>query len=127
MKIKKYIFVRYFGKRQFKPKRKNHFRGNIYILTGRYTLSAATLVASNLKGQHNVTIVGEETGGGSYGNSSMLLTTIVLPNKALRITLPLFRMVLDAKRLKTGRGVLPDIEVKPFSNFIKMDVDGKSH
>ncbi len=61
----KKIQFRYFEKHQFKPKRKNDFEGNIYILTGGYTFSAATLVASNLKGQHNVTIVGEETGGGS--------------------------------------------------------------
>jgi len=119
------IHFRYFEKHYFKPKKKNHFAGNIYILTGGYTFSAATLLASNLKGQHNVTIVGEETGGGSYGNSAMLLTTIVLPNTGLRITLPLFRMVLDAKGLKSGRGVMPDIEVKPSSSFIKMGADAK--
>ena len=119
------IHFRYFEKHYFKPKKKNFFAGNIYLITGGYTFSAATLVASNLKGQPNVTIVGEETGGGSYGNSAMLLTKIVLPNTGLRITLPLFRMVLDATRLKTGRGILPDIEVKPSSNSIKMGVDAK--
>ena len=119
------IHFRYFEKHYFKPKKKNHFNGNIYIVTGGYTFSAATLVASNLKGQQNVTIVGEETGGGAYGNSAMLLTTVVLPNSGLRITLPLFRMVLDASRPKNGRGVLPDIEVKPSSNFIKMGIDAK--
>lgn len=119
------IHFRYFEKHHFKPKKKNHFDGNIYILTGGYTFSAATLVAGNLKGQHNVTIVGEETGGGSYGNSAMLLTKIVLPNTGLRVTLPLFRMVFDSGRLKTGRGILPDIEVKPSSNSIKTGVDGK--
>lgn len=119
------IHFRYFEKHYFKPKKKNHFDGNIYILTGGYTFSAATLVASNLKGQHNVTIVGEETGGGSYGNSAMLLTTIVLPNTGVRVTLPLFRMVLDATRKKTGRGIFPDIEVKPSSNSIKKGADAK--
>jgi hypothetical protein len=119
------IHFRYFEKHYFKPKKKNFFAGNIYLITGGYTFSAATLVASNLKGQPNVTIAGEETGGGSYGNSAMLLTKIVLPNTGLRITLPLFRMVLDATRLKTGRGILPDIEVKPSSNSIKMGVDAK--
>lgn len=119
------VHFRYFEKHYFKPKRKNHFDGNIYVLTGGYTFSAATLVAANLKGQQNVTIVGEETGGGSYGNSAMLLTTVVLPNTGLRVTLPLFRMVLDANRVKTGRGVLPDVEVKPSSNSIKAGVDGK--
>jgi len=119
------IHFRYFEKHYFKPKKKNHFNGNIYVLTGGYTFSAATLVASNLKGQHNVTIVGEETGGGSYGNNAMLLTTIVLPNTKLRITLPLFRMVLDANRFKTGHGIFPDVEVKPSSNSIKRGADAK--
>ncbi len=101
----KRIHFRYFENHCFKPKKKNHFKGNIYILTGGYTFSAATLVAVNLKGQRNVTIAGEETGGGAYGNSAMLLTTIVLPNTGLRITLPLYRMVLNANRLKNGRGL----------------------
>ncbi|MEJ7684222.1 MAG: hypothetical protein WKG06_41490 [Segetibacter sp.] len=29
------------------------------------------------------------------------------------------------KRVKTGRGIFPDIEVKPSSNFIKMGADAK--
>jgi len=119
------IHFRYFEKHNFKPKNKNHFGGNVYILTGGFTFSAATLVASHLKGQSNVTIVGEETGGGAYGNSAMLLTSIVLPNTGLRITLPLYRMVLNAARPKDGHGVLPDAEVKPSSEIIKMGVDAK--
>lgn len=119
------IHFRYFEKHLFKPKTKNHFNGNIYILTGGYTFSAATLTASNLKGQKNVTIVGEETGGGAYGNSAMLLSGIILPNTGLRIALPLFRMVLDASRKKDGHGVLPDVEVKPSSEFIKKGADAK--
>lgn len=119
------IHFRYLEKHYFKPKKKNHFEGNIYILTGGYTFSATTLVASNLKGQANVTIVGEETGGGAYGNSAMLLTTIVLPNTRLRISLPLFRMVLDSSRVKNGQGVFPDIEVKPSSDLIRIGVDAK--
>lgn len=119
------IHFRYFEKHYFKPKKKNHFDGKIYLLTGGYTFSAATLVASNLKGQKNVTIVGEETGGGAYGNSAMHLTTIVLPNTGVRVTLPLFRMVLDASRPKNGRGIFPDVEVKPSSTAIKMGIDAK--
>jgi len=119
------IHFRYFEHHYFKPKKTNHFNGDIYLLTGGYTFSAATLVADNLKGQKNVTIVGEETGGGAYGNSAMFLTTIVLPNTGLRITLPLYRMVLNAKHPKDGRGVLPDVEVNPSSAYIKMAIDPK--
>lgn len=119
------IHFRYFENHYFSPKTKHHFDGNIYLMTGGYTFSAATLVTENLKGQKNVTIVGEETGGGAYGNSAMFLTTIVLPNTGIRITLPLYRMVLNAKLPKDGRGVFPDIEVKPSSTYIKMGVDAK--
>jgi C-terminal processing protease CtpA/Prc len=94
-------------------------------MTGGYTFSAATLVAENLKGQPNVTIVGEETGGGAYGNSAMFLTTVVLPNSGIRVTLPLYRMVLNAKNPKNGRGVFPDVEVKPSSVYIKSGIDAK--
>ncbi|WP_018616076.1 S41 family peptidase [Segetibacter koreensis] len=121
----KRIHFQYFEKHYFKPKNKNHFNGNIYILTGGYTFSAATLVAGNLKDQHNVTLVGEETGGGAYGNSAMLLTNIVLPNTGLRITLPLYRMVLNTHRIKNGRGIFPDVEVTPSSESIRKNEDRK--
>ncbi|MCW3081098.1 S41 family peptidase [Segetibacter sp.] len=119
------IHFRYFENHYFKPKKKNHFDGDIYLLTGGYTFSAATLITTKLKGQNNVTIVGEETGGGAYGNSAMFLTTIVLPNTGIRVTLPLYRMVLNAKFPKNGRGVFPDVEVKPSATSIKLGVDAK--
>jgi hypothetical protein len=55
-----------------------------------------------LKGQDNVTIVGEESGGGFYGNSAMHLPTIVLPNSKLRVVLPMYRLVMDKTRPKEG-------------------------
>lgn len=119
------IHFRYFENHVYKPMNKNHFDGKIYIITGGYTFSAATLVTGNLKGQNNVTVVGEETGGGAYGNSAMFLTTIVLPNTGVKVTLPLYRIVLNSKLPKNGRGILPDVEVKPSSVFIKMGVDAK--
>ena len=119
------IHFRYFEKHRFKPKKKNHFDGDIYIVTGGYTFSAAALATSTLKGQQNVTVVGEETGGGAYGNSAMHLPTITLPHSGLRVTLPLYRLVLDEKRPKNGRGIFPDIEVRPSSTAIKRGVDSK--
>jgi C-terminal processing protease CtpA/Prc len=119
------IHFRYFEKHMFKPENKNHFDGNIYLVTGGYTFSAATLVTGELKGQKNVTVVGEETGGGAYGNSAMHLPVITLPNSKVRIVLPLYRLVIDADRKKTGRGILPDVEVGPSSVAIKNGVDAK--
>jgi hypothetical protein len=119
------IHFRYFEKHHFKPKKQNHFNGNIYLVTGGYTFSAAALVTSTLKNQQNVTVVGEETGGGAYGNSAMHLPTIILPNTGIRVTLPLYRLVLDASRAKNGRGIFPDIEVRPSSYDIRRGADPK--
>jgi C-terminal processing protease CtpA/Prc len=119
------IHFRYFEKHYFNPKKRNHFNGSIYLMTGGYTFSAATLVTSKLKGQNNVTVVGEETGGGAYGNSAMFLTTITLPNTQIRVTLPLYRMVLNSNLPKNGRGVFPDVEVKPNSALIEAGIDAK--
>jgi C-terminal processing protease CtpA/Prc len=95
------------------------------LLTGGYTFSAATLITGALKGQKNVTVVGEETGGGSYGNSAMHLPVITLPESKVRVILPLYRLVIDKDNPKTGRGIFPDVEVKPTSSAIKNGVDAK--
>lgn len=107
------------------PKKKNHYNGNIYLIQGGYTFSAATMLISNLKGQKNVTVVGEETGGGYYGNSAIHLPIIILPASKIRVSLPLFRVVFHRNREKTGRGFFPDIEVKPSAVSIQQGIDLK--
>ncbi|MFL9481860.1 S41 family peptidase [Chitinophagaceae bacterium LWZ2-11] len=109
----------------YQPKTTNHFNGNIYLLQGGFSFSATTMFISNIKGQKNVTVIGEETGGGYYGNSAMNLPTIILPNSKLRVVLPMYRLVIDSTRIKNGRGVIPDIEVLPSSNAIKAGIDLK--
>ncbi len=109
----------------FQPKTTNHFDGHLYIVQGGYTFSASTMLVSALKGQSNTTVIGEETGGGYYGNSAMHIPDIVLPNTNIRVSLPRYRLVMDAKRIKNGRGIMPDIEVKPSSTAIKNGVDMK--
>jgi C-terminal processing protease CtpA/Prc len=119
------IHFKYFERHLFKPKNKHHFNGQVYIVAGGYTFSAATLVTGALKGQKNVTVVGEETGGGSYGNSAMHLPVVTLPASKVRIVLPLYRLVINKMNPKTGRGIFPDVEVPPSSLSIKKGVDAK--
>jgi len=109
----------------FQPRDRTHFNGNIYVLQGGYTFSASTMFISGIMGQSNVQVIGEETGGGSYGNSAMHLPTIVLPHSGIRVVLPLFRTVLNAQRSKTGHGIIPDIYVPPNSADIKRGIDPK--
>jgi hypothetical protein len=113
-----------FETKQYQPFANHHFDGNIYLLQGPSTFSAASVFTASLKGQENVQLVGEETGGGYYGNSAIHLLSVVLPNTKIQITLPLFRVVLDKDR-PMGRGVMPDILVTPNSFAIKQGVDLK--
>ncbi len=120
-----YYHFRYFERHYFKPKKRNHFDGQVYILTGGNSFSATTLFASSLIRQDNVTIVGEETGGGAYGNSAWLIPDVTLPETKVRFRLPLFRLVIDKNYPKTGIGVQPEVESKPTINAIKNGIDYK--
>ncbi len=118
------IHYRYYEKKLFQPKEKYHFSGNVFLLQGGYSFSATTMFISQLKGQQNVKIVGEESGGGYYGNSAMHIPVIRLPNTGLQVTLPMYRLVIDANRPK-GHGVIPDIIINPSSEAIKKSIDLK--
>lgn len=118
------IHYRRYEEHYFQPKTKNHFEGHVYLLQGGYSFSAATMFVSSLKGQKNVTVVGEETGGGWYGNSAMHIPDIKLPHSKLRVRLPMYRLVMDSTRIK-GRGIMPDWEIAPSSYAIKQGIDLK--
>jgi hypothetical protein len=118
-----YHFTHYENK-YFKPKKKNHFEGTSYILTGGNTFSAATLFTKALINQPDVIVVGEETGGGAYGNSAWLIPDVILPNTKVRFRLPLFRLVVD-KNAQKGRGVIPEVEADPSVNAIRKNQDYK--
>ena len=108
----------------FKPYADKRFEGEVFIVQGGLSFSAATMFAGNLKGQANVKIVGEESGGGYYGNSAVHIPTIVLPNSKLRISLPMYRVVSNKNRPK-GLGIQPDILIMPKSEAIKKGYDLK--
>ena len=115
----------YYERHRFHPIKTNHCNGDIYLLQGGYTFSAATMFIANLKGEQNVTVVGEESGGGSYGNSSVHLPSVKLPHSGLKIVLPMYRIVLNHENSKTGRGIMPDISIYPSSTAIRRGVDIK--
>ena len=120
-----YYHFGYFERHYFKPKKKNHFDGKVYILTGGNSFSASTLFASALIKQDNVTVVGEETGGGAYGNSAWLIPDARLPETGVRFRVPLFRLVIDKTLLKNGRGVQPEVESFPTVEAIRRNADFK--
>jgi hypothetical protein len=117
--------IRYWEKHVNRPKKRDFFSGDVYVLVGGPTFSAASLFARNLKGQSNVTLVGEETGGGFYSNNGLLIPTLTLPNTGIRVRLPLFRLVPDRNAPMDGRGVMPDVWVRPTVDAVRKGVDRK--
>lgn len=115
---------RRFERKVWEPIKNNHFSGQVFLVQGGYSFSASTLFLGELKGQKNVKLIGEETGGGYYGNSAMMIPYFTLPHSQLRIRLPLFRLVINGNRPK-GQGIVPDISVPPSSEAIRAGIDPK--
>lgn len=113
-----------FERKVWQPKQQNHFDGNIFLIQGGFSFSATTLLLGELRGQKNIRLVGEETGGAYYGNSAIFIPGLTLPHSKIRVSLPLFRLVAGNNRPK-GVGILPDIEVPPSSDAIRRGIDPK--
>ncbi|WP_433811783.1 S41 family peptidase [Flavobacterium johnsoniae] len=97
-----------------KPNVKN-FKGDLYILISGLTFSGGSEFAALAKNYTHAKFIGEETGGGYYGNSSGSFLSFTLPNSAVTGRIPLCKFVIEPKAdtFPFGRGVLPDYKVQP--------------
>ncbi|GAA6765548.1 S41 family peptidase [Flavobacterium sp. CGRL1] len=97
-----------------KPNVKN-FKGDLYILISGLTFSGGSEFAALAKNYTHAKFIGEETGGGYYGNSSGSFLSFTLPNSAVTGRIPLCKFVIEPKAdtIPFGRGVLPDYKVQP--------------
>jgi Peptidase family S41 len=95
--------------------RPDAYAGKLYILTGGLTYSGASEFASIVKGNRQQAIfIGEETGGGYYGNTSGFVIKLTLPNSQIIIRIPLLKFVVEVGGdTPFGRGVIPDYEIEP--------------
>jgi C-terminal processing protease CtpA/Prc len=94
----------------------NRFNGNLYILIGGLSFSGGSEFAALAKNYTNAKFIGEETGGGYYGNTSGRSLKLTLPNTTLKINIPLHKFVVQEKEnsgIPFGKGVLPDYEIQP--------------
>jgi hypothetical protein len=111
---------------RYYPKKKNHFNGNVYVLINGGTFSASSMFVNCIKGQKNIHIVGENSGGGWYGNNGMVIPNITLPNTKVRIRVPLYRLVqYNHNDEHKGTGIVPDIIIPTDHQFIKEGRDKK--
>ena len=100
--------------RQIKKQKpvKSPFTGKVIVLIDGGTFSAATEVASILHSNQRATFIGDETGGGYYGNNSAMMYGIQLPNSKINYYLPVIRYYLAVDHAPfIGRGLIPDISL----------------
>jgi hypothetical protein len=120
-----YHLTRY-ERKYFKPKVKNHFNGHAYVLINGPTFSASCLFVNAIKGQQHISIVGEESGGGWYGNNGIFIPEVKLPNTHIRVNMPLFRVVqYRHENQNKGKGIWPDIYIPTSYDALKKGYDMK--
>jgi len=99
------------NKNNFKSPRRNplRFNGDVYVLVGSQTFSAATDFAAMIKDLSIGKIVGQETGGlaSCYGD----VLSLTLPNSELKLGVS-FKYFLRCGGFDDGRGVVPDVVVE---------------
>lgn len=92
----------------------NSFNGKVLFLIDGLCFSTTADFCSIAKSNNRGKFIGEETGGGYYGNTSGQITTAELPNSKIIIKIPKFKYVNDVKKAKyEDRGVIPDYIILP--------------
>jgi hypothetical protein len=87
----------------------NSFKGRLYILADGRSFSASSEFSSIVKTNNRGLFIGEENGGGYYGNTSGDDATVTLPASQISCRVPLLKYTLAVKKLKNGElGILPD-------------------
>jgi hypothetical protein len=104
--------------------RKDAFTGPTYVLINGASFSVTAEFAAVAHHLKRATFVGEETGGGYYGNNSGVFALVTLPNSRLTVGIPLIAYYLKVDGYPyPDRGVIPDYEVRPTSGDLLMGKD----
>ncbi|WP_406825858.1 S41 family peptidase [Pedobacter sp. KACC 23697] len=103
------------GKYKSDTPQTNYFKGNLYILISGLSFSGGSEFAALAKNYTSARFIGEETGGGYYGNTSGFFINYTLPNSKLTGRIPLIKFVIEEKQnsIPFGHGLMPDDEVQP--------------
>jgi len=105
-----------YGLKTLKPygPSKPSYKGQVYILINGYSFSTTADFSAMMRSHGRGIFIGEETGGGYYGNTSGSAMKLILPNTKIVTWIPLGRYTPNVKAIgKVGRGIMPDYEVVP--------------
>jgi hypothetical protein len=90
------------------------FMGKVFVLMNGGSFSTTCEFLSIAHFHHRAVFIGEEAGGGYYGNNSGFTRTLTLPNTRVAVRVPLMKYVMAVSGYRyPKRGVLPDYPVQP--------------
>ena len=99
--------------------KQNNFVGEVFILANGRSFSASAEFSAIAKSNGRARFIGEECGGGYYGNTSGDDANVTLPNSQIICRVPMVKYTSAVKKVKgTDRGVIPDYPVYPTINDI---------
>jgi hypothetical protein len=103
-----------FGLRAYKKEPKYKYDGALYVLIGPITYSGGSELSNMIYSNDLGTFVGQETGGGYYGNTSGYSEELILPHTQITVNIPTLQFEMNVNdRIPFGRGVIPHYEVIP--------------
>lgn len=103
-----------YGLMAYKQEPDYKFSGKVYVMISPVTYSGGSEFSNMMYTHDLATFVGQETGGGYWGNTSGYSQRLVLPNSKIEIDIPALQFVMNvAPKLPMGSGVIPHYEVIP--------------
>jgi hypothetical protein len=105
------------GLMAYKKTPKNKFNGNVYVIVSPITYSGASEFSNMMYSKGLATFIGQETGGGYFGNTSGYVRNLALPNSQITVEIPALQFVMNVEpKLPFGSGVKPHYQVIPTIN-----------
>jgi len=106
------------------PPGKYPFLGKTFVLIDGGTFSAAAEACAVIHHLKRATFIGEETGGGYYGDTSGLQAIVTLPHSKARIRLPMYEFwTAVSDGVGARRGTPPDYPVETAAANLLRGVD----
>ena len=109
-----------YGLMAYKKEPKHKFSGKVYVIISPITYSGASEFCNMVYSNGKATFVGQEAGGGYYGNTSGYSDKLILPNSKIEIDIPALQFIMNVEqKLPFGSGVIPDYKVIPtFEQYV---------
>ncbi len=95
-----------------KPQRSHNFNGQVFILYNGLSFSSSAIAGAYLVDGGEVTIIGQESGGGQVRTNAFQTPSLTLPHSGIRFKYPFYAITSDVKAEDRGRGLLPDYPIE---------------